>query len=538
MALRLQGGSGDLVMQRQGDTFTLAVPQAAAGARYCYVIDGERARPDPRSRFQPEGVHGLSEVVDPGAFRFVHARPRRPFGQQVLYELHVGTFSPAGNYQGVIERLPYLAALGVTTVELMPLGAFPGRRNWGYDGVHPFAPACAYGRPEELAALVDAAHGAGLAVIADVVYNHLGPEGNYLPEFAPYFTAARRTAWGDALAYDEPEVRSWIIDNARAWFDDYHVDGLRVDAIHAISDPSPRHILTELTERAGGGPLVAETDLNQRRVFSEWGFDAAWSDDFHHALHAALTGEREGYYRDFDGASALALAIEQGWVRGPEPTSARELDGSRFVVATQTHDQVGNRALGERLCHLVGPAAARLSAVALLAAAPGVPMLFQGEELAASAPFLYFTDHSDPELVEAVRAGRRREFAELGFAWPERIPDPQAPSTFERSRIDFDEARREPHAGMLRLYRDLLAMRARHPALGAGGKERCRAQARGKVIHVLRDQVLVVLNLGAQAVRVGEARAVLLHSEAAAYGGALREPGPVLPARSAAVFSV
>jgi maltooligosyltrehalose trehalohydrolase len=538
MAVRLLGG-GDHEMARthpDSSVWSVVVPGAVPGSRYLFVIDGDgdRARPDPRSRFQPEGVHGPSEVVDPGRYPWRHPVPRRrvALADQVIYELHVGTFTPEGTYAAAAARFPALADLGVTAVELMPVNAFPGERNWGYDGVYAFAPCVAYGRPDELRALVDAAHAAGLEVILDVVYNHLGPEGNYLGEYAPYLV--RGTLWGEGPDFSLPEVRAWAIDSAGAWLREYRVDGLRVDAIHAIHDESRPHVLAELTASARPGLMIAETDLNRTRVFDEWGFDACWSDDFHHALHAALTGERHGYYRDFGSVEILARAIQDGWIRGPEPGRSRDVAPERLVVSSQNHDQVGNRARGDRLEHLVGPAAARLAAVATLAAAPAVPLLFMGEETGAATPFLYFTSHGDPELARAVAEGRRREFAE--FAWQGEVPDPQAPTSFARSRLRRDEG--AAGDARLRLYRDLLALRRERPALGARAKAACKASARGRTVWVERgESLLVVLNLDEQeAVVVPDPWTPLLHAEDRRYGGALDAPGQTVPPRSAAVY--
>jgi maltooligosyltrehalose trehalohydrolase len=521
-----------------GDVWSRAVPSAGAGTRYFYLIDGERERPDPRSRRQPEGVHGPSEVVDPNAYAWRHDPPRRratSLTDGAIYELHVGTFTGARSFLGAAEVLPLLVDLGVQAIELMPVAAFPGARNWGYDGVDLYAPAAAYGTPDELRALVDRAHGLGLGVILDVVYNHLGPEGSYLSEFGPYFTSERKSLWGDGIDFSRPEVRAFVIENALYWLREYRVDGLRVDAAHAVVDSSARHVLAELCERARPGFLIAETDLNDVKVFEEWGFDACWSDDFHHALHAVLTGERGGYYRDFGDPRLLAQAIEHGWIRGPHPEGSRALDGSRLVIAAQTHDQIGNRALGERLEHLVGAEAARLAAVALLTS-PAVPMLFMGEELAASAPFQYFTSHGDPALARAVRDGRRREFADLGFAWPERIPDPQDERTFVRSTLDLEERRREPHASMLRLYRDLLALRRSQPALGARGKDRCRASVEAGAVFVERDPgVLVCLNVGIKPMRVDGRWRLILHTEHPRYGGR-GDSETEIPPRAAALY--
>lgn len=538
VALR-RPGHLDLPMQRgAGEVYTVTAA-ARAGDRYQFLLDGERARPDPRSRFQPEGVHGPSQLIDPRAYVWKHAAPIRALADYVIYELHVGAYTDEGSFAAAAADLARLAALGITAVELMPVAAFPGPRNWGYDGVDLYAPQAAYGTPDQLRALVDEAHRLGLSVVLDVVYNHLGPEGNYLSEFGPYFTSARHTPWGDALDYTRREVRDFLVDNALSFRDEFHLDALRLDAIHAIDDPSPRHFLAELCERARPLLLIAETDLNRTRVFDEWGFDACWSDDFHHALHACLTGERGGYYKDFGALEHLARALESGWVRGPEPERSRGLSASRLVVAAQTHDQIGNRALGERLVSLAGFPSARLAAVAVLAAAPAVPLLFMGEEIAATSPFLYFTSHGDAALARAVCEGRRREFAAAGFAWPESIPDPQSDSTFRRSKLPRPLRALPPHEGMERLYRDLLTLRRAHLALGARDKALCRARVSGQTLWVERGpDLLVALHLDSnRATNAPDNLRLLLHSEDRRYGGTLESPGHFMPPRSAALYT-
>jgi maltooligosyltrehalose trehalohydrolase len=407
----------------------------------------------------------------------------------VLYELHVGTFSPEGTFDGVAERLDHLVDLGVDGIELMPVAAFSGQRGWGYDGVDLFAPHHAYGGPEGLKRLVEACHRRGLGVVMDVVYNHLGPSGNYLPEFGPYFSERLHTGWGLAVNFDGPhsdEVRRFVVDNALMWLRDYHCDGLRLDAVHAITDESPTHILEQLAADVDALAchlrkplfLVPESDRNDPRLVEKrgggggYGLDAAWADDWHHALHTVLTGERAGYYADYGSLSDLAKAMSQAWVydgrwsgfrqrhQGRRPTG---LAGYRFVVSTQNHDQVGNRARGERLAHLTTLARCKVAA-ALLLTGPFIPLLFQGEEWGASSPFQYFADFDDPALRAAVTEGRRREFA--GFGWnPEDIPDPNDPRTFDRSRLDWSEVTKEPHAGLLAWYRQLIALRRAAPGL-------------------------------------------------------------------------
>ena len=453
------------------------------GADYFYRLDGERDRPDPVSRWRPEGVHGPTRIVDPSTFRWTDDRWRGVgTADLVIYELHVGTFSRAGTFDGVIDRLSAIRDLGATALELMPVAEFPGGRNWGYDGVSLYAVQSTYGGPEGLRRLVDAAHGAGLAVLLDVVYNHLGPEGNYLSEFGPYFSERHHTIWGQGFNLDgddSREVRDYIVGNAVHWIREYHLDGLRLDAADRIVDESRPPIVEELTaavhaEAAAAGRtgvVIAEIDSNdpkyvRPREAGGYGCDAHWSDDFHHAVHVALTGERTGYYRNFGGVGPVARALGERYVRGRH--SSTGVPGERFVVAIQNHDQIGNRAGGERLSALVDPGSLRLAA-AILLLAPYVPLIFMGEEYGETNPFLYFVSHGDPALIEAVREGRRREFAT--FVWTGDVPDPQAEATFEASRPEWRRAGEGAHAKHLALYRDLLALRRSEPTLRAGSGE-------------------------------------------------------------------
>lgn len=463
------------------------VPGVGAGLRYKYRLDGGEAFPDPYSRAQPLGVHGPSEVVDPTAFIWHDHHWQGVSEPLVIYECHVGTYTPQGTFDALIEQLPSLKALGVTLLELMPVAAFPGRWNWGYDGVALYAPCQVYGGPEALKRLIDAAHQIGLGVMLDVVYNHLGPDGNYLRSYAyDYFTDRHRTPWGDALNYDGRNrhwVRHFVIANACYWAHEYHVDGLRLDATHAIFDDSPTHILQEIAEtvRALLPPerrvhLIAEDSRNLTRLIDSperggYGLDGVWADDFHHAMRTLLTHERSGYYVDYHGTTAeLAKAINEGFLyqgeysrflRRPRGTPVTDQPAERFIFSIQNHDQIGNRAFGERLHHHTGlDRYAVATAVFLLA--PETPLLFMGQEFAASAPFLYFTDHK-PELGQLVTEGRRNEFASFpDFRDPERraeIPDPQAESTFLTSKVDLSERERAPHCDVLELYRDLLRLR-------------------------------------------------------------------------------
>lgn len=469
------------------------------GARYVYVLDRERERPDPASGALPEGVHGPSEVIDTGAFSWTDASWRGlALRDMAIYELHVGTFAPDGTFAGVIPRLKQLRQLGVNTVELMPVASFPGLRNWGYDGVGLFAPQRTYGGPDGLQRLVDACHACGLAVMLDVVYNHLGPEGNYLAEYGPFFTDRYASPWGPAINYDGAdarEVREFIIANALHWIREYHIDGLRLDAIHAIFDGSPVHILRELNEavqrlarRLGRSiPVVAESDLNDRRVVDSvrrggYGLAGQWSDDFHHSLHTLLTGERQGYYIDFGAITQLGKAYTDGFVydgqssafrHGRHGTPTRDIPGERFVVFGQNHDQVGNRARGERLSQLVCFEALKLAATAVLLS-PNIPLLFMGEEYGERAPFLFFTDFGDPALRTAVSRGRQEEFA--AFGWTGDVPDPQDDGSFVRSRLAWELQAQEPHCRLREYYRALLDLRRRYPALRAGGKGRLEAR--------------------------------------------------------------
>jgi maltooligosyltrehalose trehalohydrolase len=456
LAIRLLG-RGDFPMRPTGDGyFTLTLP-AAADDRYFYIVDDGQLLPDPVSRLLPEGVHGPTAILDPDSFPWSEDNWRGlDLRDYILYELHAGTFTPEGTFDGVISRLDYLRSLGISVIELMPVSAFPGARNWGYDGASPFAVHAGYGGPDGLKRLVAAAHRAGLGVVLDVVYNHLGPEGNYLAQFGPYFTDRHHTPWGGAVNYDGGDaapVRRYFVENALYWLREYHLDGLRLDATQTIHDDSPRHIVQEIADnthalaRELNRPLcvICETDENDARYLlpppGGFGADAVWSDDFHHALHTLLTRESRGYYQDFGRGEQLARALGQGFVFQGEPfkfwdgrrrgTPVAGVPLYRHVICAQNHDQVGNRALGERLTALV-PRGARKLAAALLLLAPETPLLFMGEEYDEQAPFQFFADFGDPALRQAVTQGRRREFSE--FQWND-VPDPHDPATFERSRL-------------------------------------------------------------------------------------------------------
>jgi maltooligosyltrehalose trehalohydrolase len=455
--VRLNGAEHALA--EAGDGIWEAELPAVHGDEYVYLLDGE-PRPDPCSRWQPRGVRGPSAVV-----ALPRPGPRESLSLEdlVLYELHVGTFSPEGTFEGAIPRLAGLRDLGVTGIELMPVATFPGARGWGYDSLYTWAPHPAYGGPDGLARLVSAAHEEGLGVILDVVYSHLGPGSEAITDFGPYVTDRHGTPWGDALDYTQPAVREWAIQNAVMWTSDYGVDGLRLDATHAVLDDSPRHVLAELAERVRPALVTAETPTGDLRPLEEWGHDAQWADELHHELHVLLTGEREGYYADYGSLDGLAAQLER---TPPE----------RLIVCSQNHDQIGNRAFGDR----PPPEQLRLRAAVTLFA-PQTPLLFQGEEYGEQRPFLFFTDHDDPALARATREGRRREFAAFAdFAGAE-LPDPQVYETFERSKLDPDAGDDELRG----FYRELLTLRRRLP-------REVSTSVEGRVLRVRRGPVELV----------------------------------------------
>jgi len=540
------------------------------GTDYAFSLDGGEPRPDPRSPWQPHGVHGPSRLCDPDVYQWGDDEwPGRSVLGAVIYELHVGTFTPEGTLDAAVDRLDHLAALGVDIVELMPVAAFPGARGWGYDGVGLYAVHEPYGGPAALQRFVDAAHGRGLGVCLDVVYNHLGPDGNYLAEFGPYFTDRHETPWGAAINLDgderergtsggrgagesdadgderergtsggrgagesdadgdEREVRRFLIDNAVRWLRDFHIDALRLDAVHALVDDSPRHLLAELSDTVAaleaevGRPLslIAESDLNDPAMVTPTaaggrGMTAQWADDVHHALHALLTGERHGYYVDFGDLDTAAKAFTDVFVHDGSYSTFRgrpwgapvppETDRRRFVVFAQNHDQVGNRALGDRPSRVLSPGLLAVSAAAVLLGT-GTPMLFMGEEWGATTPFLYFTDHTD-ELGRLVREGRREEFGTHG--WAElygqedlEVPDPQALETFEASRLDWAEANRPPHEELLRFTQDLIRLRRAEPDLTGGDVPQVRTGE--DCLTIRRGRITIVLALRACEVPVG-----------------------------------
>lgn len=523
---RLGGDPVALTAEGNG-YFSGVVADIAAGERYLYLLDGETARPDPASRFQPEGVHGPSCVVDADRFRWNdNDWTGIPLSDSIIYELHVGTFTQSGTFDEAISHLDYLCDLGITAVELMPIAQFPGSRNWGYDGTYPFAPQNSYGGPDGLQRLVDACHERGLAVILDVVYNHLGPEGNYLHSFGPYFTDRYRTPWGDAVNFDGPDsdpVRHFFIANAVYWISDYHIDALRLDAIHGICDLSALHILRELAEavhRQGEAlgcrvHVIAESDLNDVRVIGSpesggYGLDGQWNDDFHHALWSLLTGERAGYYGDFGRFSDLVKSFREGFVlsggysvyrRRRHGSSSATISPGQLVVFSQNHDQVGNRMVGERPgAHLSVQQLKLVAATVLLS--PYVPLLFMGEEYGESAPFPYFVSHGDADLVEAIRRGRLEEFAAFGQqGYP---PDPQAEATFLSAKLDTEQRHRGDHRSVFDFYCKLIGLRKECPPLARLSRENMQVVAyeEERVLAVIRSddsgQVICLFNFSDQ----------------------------------------
>jgi len=518
------GTEHDLPMQRQGEWWWREVPEAKAGTDYGFLLDDDPTPlPDPRSRWQPEGVHGLSRIYDHGAYQWGdRAWTGRTLPGSVIYELHVGTFTPEGTFDAAIDKLDYLVDLGVDFVELLPVNAFNGVYNWGYDGVGWYAVHEPYGGPDGLKRFVDACHQRGLAVVIDAVYNHFGPSGNYAPRFAPYLKQGRNT-WGDLINLDGPgsdQVRRFIIDSALAWLRDYHVDALRLDAVHAFMDQRALHLLEELAievealSAALGRPLslIAESDRNDPRLIlpreaGGYGLTAQWDDDVHHAVHALLTGERQGYYSDFGSAECLATVLTGAFFHDGRYSTFRgrshgrrvdreRVPGHRFVVCLQNHDQIGNRALGDRIATLLSPGLVKIGA-ALILTSPFTPMLFMGEEWGATTPWQFFTSHPEPELATAVADGRRREFAAHGWA-TDQVPDPQDPETFRRSRLDWTQLHTSPHKEILSFYRQLIRLRRSRPDLTDPRLDRVRVAYGDGYITVYRGRHTVVCNLSAE----------------------------------------
>ena len=532
--LRLSVGEAVVPMSRGDDGWWTPAGEVPAGeVDYGYLLDDRaEALPDPRSRRQPHGVHDRSRTFDASAFRWTDGSwTGRQLAGATVYELHVGTFTPEGTFDAVLDHLDHLRDLGVDLVEIMPVNAFNGRWNWGYDGVLWYAIQEEYGGPAAYQRLVDGCHAAGIGVVQDVVYNHLGPSGNYLPHYGPYLSTEGESTWGAHVnldGRDSAEVRRYVLDNVAMWFDDYHVDALRLDAVHALSDRSRPHLLEEMALEVAGLStylrrpltLVAESDLNDTllvrpREGGGWGLDAQWSDDFHHAVHVALTGETSGYYADFEPLTALKKVCEKGFFHDGTWSSFRErahghpvdtahMPGWRLVVCTQNHDQVGNRAVGDRLSqHLDDD---QLACAALLTmAGPFTPMLFMGEEWAASTPFQFFTSHPEPELGRATADGRIKEFAKMGWD-PALVPDPQDPATYLRSRLDWSEVATGRHAVLLECYRRLAGLRRTIPALTDPSFSSTSCTVEGRVFTMRRGDVLMVVNFGDDAATVDLAR--------------------------------
>jgi maltooligosyltrehalose trehalohydrolase len=528
---------GDIApLDATGDGWWALAEPIAGIHDYGFLLDDDTdPLPDPRSRYQPGGVHGLSRSVDLDAHAWGDSTWRgRALPGSVIYELHIGTFTPAGTLDSAIERLDHLVELGVDAVEVLPVNAFNGTHNWGYDGVLWFAVDDSYGGPAAYQRFVDGCHARNLAVVQDVVYNHLGPSGNHLPRFGPYLHDASANTWGASVNFDATEVRRYVVDNALMWLRDFHVDGLRLDAVHALVDTGPQHILRELAEEVDalaafvGRPLylIAESDMNDPVVITPregggYGIHAQWSDDFHHAVHVALTRETAGYYADFEPLSALAKVLTHGFFHDGTYSSFRDRDhgvpldidtvpGWRLVVADQNHDQIGNRAAGDRLSASLEEGQLGLAALLTLTA-PFTPMLFMGEEWAASTPWQFFTAHPEPELGRATAEGRFNEFARMG--WDEsQVPDPQDPATFLRSKLDWDELADGRHARTLRRYRELIALRRRVPELSDPRLHRVRVEfdEHARWLTMRRGDVTVAVNFSDQPVALEVDRA---HSE-------------------------
>ena len=543
VALHLDG-QGYPMTEREG--WWSANVDWRADADYGYLVDGEGTPlPDPRSRRQPHGVHGMSRTYEP-------ARPApwpgRELAGGVIYELHVGTFTPEGTLDSAIARLPHLVELGIDFVELLPVNGFNGTHNWGYDGVLWYTVHEGYGGPAAYQRFVGACHEAGLAVIQDVVYNHLGPSGNYLPAYGPYFVEGHSNTWGDTIDLSRPEVREYIISNALMWLQDYGVDGLRLDAVHALVDDSPKHLLQELAERAGDAILIAESDLNDPKLITPrpdgYGLTAQWSDDYHHAAHVALSGETTGYYADFDSLEALAKVMTRGFFHDGTYSSFRERNHGvpidletmptwRLVTFTQDHDQIGNRATGDRLTASLDEGHLAIEAVLTLLG-PFTPMIFMGEEWGASTPWQFFTSHPEPDLGRATAEGRIAEFEKMGWD-PDVVPDPQDPATFANSKLDWAELADSPHRALFDLYRELIALRRRMPALTDArfSTVACDYDEEARWFRLDREGVSVLINFAPEPrdVPAPAGSIVLATGDAQRNGSAVR-----LSAASAAVL--
>ena len=537
--------------------------QQADGVRYGYIVDGEGPFPDPRSRRQPDGVHGLSATFDPSTHEWNDSGWKgRNLKGSVIYEMHLGTFTPEGTLDAAAGKLDYLVELGVDFIELLPVNGFNGVHNWGYDGVLWYAVHEPYGGPEAYQRFVDAAHAAGLGVIQDVVYNHLGPSGNYLPKYGPYLKSGEGNTWGDSVNLDGPgsdDVRRYILENAAMWLRDYHVDGLRLDAVHALRDERAVHILEEFgalgdeIEAETGIPrtMIAESDLNNPRLIyprkdNGYGLEGQWSDDFHHAVHVNLSGETTGYYADFDSLAVLAKVLQHGFLHDGSYSSFRERHHGRpirhdlaqpsaLVVCLQNHDQIGNRATGDRLTASLSYGKLAIGAVLTLTS-PFTPMLFMGEEFGASTPWQFFTSHPEPELGKATAEGRIKEFERMGWD-PAVVPDPQDPETFQRSKLNWDEAGEGDHARLLQLYKDLAQLRRNTPELADGGFGETSVEFDDDEhwLQFSRGSVRVVCNFGDEALGTPLNGSVLLATDSEA---ALEDRTLTLPGGSAAVVRV
>jgi len=565
VAIVVDGGGKIALIKDEFGYWQTTTKALKAGDRYKILIDNDKERPDPTSLSQPDGVHGASEVVDLNEFNWRDDRWQSPLLKDyIIYELHTGTFTPEGTFAGIVDKLDYLKDLGITAIEIMPVAQFPDSRNWGYDGVYPFAVQNSYGGPKALQALVDACHAKGLAVVLDVVYNHVGPEGNYLNDFGPYFTDKYKTPWGQAVNFDDAwcdGVRRYFIENALMWFRDFHIDALRMDAVHAIKDFSPKHILQEIKENVNAlveqtrrqHYLIVENDLNDPRFINPlnengYGMDAQWIDELHHALRVTVGEERAGYYSDFDGLPHLAKAYKDAYVYDGQfsphrhqtfGAKADKNSGQQFVVFSQNHDQVGNRMLGERTSQLVSFEMQKLMAGAVLVS-PYLPLLFMGEEYSEPHPFQYFVSHTDPELVKAVRKGRKAEFK--AFHAKGEAPDPQSEQTFNNSKLQWELVNEEPHRTMLTYYKDLIALRKRNNVLNKTNRKNIDAMSdETKQVLILHrsyedDYVVCLMNFSksAQTVSMPQHKRrwdKLFDSAAPAYGGPLVSLDVVYPAQ-------
>ncbi|MGI8893722.1 MAG: malto-oligosyltrehalose trehalohydrolase [Bacteroidia bacterium] len=521
---------------------------------YKYRINKDLSRPDPASRFQPEGVHGASQVVNHG-FKWTDKKfISIPVSDMIIYELHTGTFTQKNNFDGIKEKISYLTDLGINAIELMPVAQFPGDRNWGYDGVYPFAIQNSYGGPEKLKELVDACHKKNISVIMDVVYNHFGPEGNYLNDFGPYFTDKYSTPWGKALNFDDEyndHIRNYFMQNAMMWFREYHIDALRLDAVHAIYDAGANPFLKELkelTEKISAEDkklyqLIAESDLNDTKIIDDYkngGFnhDAQWMDDFHHCVHTLVTGETNGYYSDFGELDQLVKCMNKGFVydgiyaphrKKSFGNNSERIPKSKFVVCIQNHDQVGNRAEGERLATLISLEKLKLAAACMFLS-PFVPMIFMGEEYGEDNPFLYFISHSDKKLVDAVRKGRKKEFS--SFGWKVNVPDPQAKGTFEKCILDFNSKKDDKKAKLFSFYQFLIELKKTHPLLNTVNKNNFSAMNDHELLILNRNNdnhhINCYLNFSNKKVNLtGTSGSVILNSADEKWGGEGRNSSSV-----------